>query len=166
MTALAPSHEPREALRRTVGAPAARRRHLRVVGEPAHARAPRRVLKITVVTVVAALLVIFAIALMHVSMAQTAFELDRQRDILAERREERQQLALAVALLEAPERIRAEAMARLGMVDPGEVHYVESEEGTSGNDTDPDAADPQAKDRSGQGLATGARESAASPPSG
>ena len=44
---------------------------------------------------------------------------------IAESLRTRQELQLAVAQLEAPERIRAEAIGRLGMIEPAEVTYLE-----------------------------------------
>ncbi len=92
----------------------------------------------------------FAIALTHVTMTQTAFDLEAEQNLLAELREQNEQLELAVAILEAPDRIRNDATSRLEMVPPSAIYYLKSEEVSSGDDgpgTPPQPGDTPAAPR-------------------
>ncbi len=113
----APQHRPRPA----PNGPAARpHRHL----QPAPR--PRRSLMslvgwATAATVVVAL---FALALFHAVIVDRQTTLDDLNEQLEEVRVENEKLRLFVARAEAPDRIRAEALYRLGMVEPDSRVYL------------------------------------------
>ncbi len=112
--------------------PAARpRRHL----QPAPS--PRRSLMSLVGWVIAATAVValFALALFHAVIVDRQTTLDDMNEQLEEVQVENEKLRLYVARAEAPDRIRAEALYRLGMVEPDSRVYlspVELAEGAVG----------------------------------
>ncbi|MCC7075974.1 MAG: hypothetical protein IT198_02510 [Acidimicrobiia bacterium] len=67
---------------------------------------------------------LFSVLTIHVRLTQTAFELQEEQQAMERMRSRRDRLEMAEAELEAPGRIRREAMGRLGMVLPGIVHFV------------------------------------------
>ena len=124
----APQHHPRPAPNQPADQP---RRHL----QPAPR--PRRKLMSLVGWVAAATVVIalFALALFHAVIVDRQTTLDGLNEQLEEVRVENEKLRLYVARAEAPDRIRAEALYRLGMVEPESRIYlspVELVEGGAG----------------------------------
>ncbi len=113
--------------------PRARRPLLELVGRP-RVSPRRRRRRMAVASVALVGVVLFLIIVVHVRTAQTAFELKAERTRLALQGERHERLRLAVANLEAPGRVRAEAQDRLGMVAPTVVHYVEVGEVDTGDD--------------------------------
>jgi cell division protein FtsL len=72
------------------------------------------------------LLSLFALAVMHALLIGGQIQLDKsQREVAAEAEEVRQ-LRLRVAQLESPDRVLDVARARLGMVPPAEVGYLQA----------------------------------------
>lgn len=104
------------------------RQHLRAAPRPSRKLMPM-VGWAAAVTVVAAL---FALALFHAMIVDRQTTLDNLNQELEEVRAVNDRLRLNVARAEAPERIVAEALYRLGMVEPdGRVYLspVELDEG-------------------------------------
>lgn len=95
-------------------------RHLRA------ASAPRRRLMPTLgwMTVVAAVAALFALALLQSLIVDRQATLDGLNHQLEDVRAVNERLRLNVARAEAPERIVAEAMYRLGMVEPDGRVYL------------------------------------------
>jgi cell division protein FtsB len=79
----------------------------------------------TVVVVFFAVLVLFGLVAFHALIVRNQTRIDTLDAEIAEATRARQELHLAVAQLEAPDRIRAEAIGRLGMIQPAEVIYLE-----------------------------------------
>lgn len=79
----------------------------------------------TVVIVFFAVLVLFGLVAFHALIVRNQTRIDTLNAEIAEATRARQELHLAVAQLEAPDRIRAEAIGRLGMIEPAEVIYLE-----------------------------------------
>jgi cell division protein FtsB len=87
------------------------------------------------VAVVAVVVALFALALFHAVIVDRQTTLDGLNEQLEEVRVENEKLRLYVARAEAPDRIRAEALYRLGMVEPDSRVYlspVELVEGGAG----------------------------------
>ena len=125
---VAPQHQPRPAPTEPAARP---RRHL----QPAPR--PRRSLMSLVGWAIAATVVVglFALALFHAVIVDRQTTLDDLNEQLEEVRVENEKLRLYVARAEAPDRIRAEALYRLGMVEPDSRIYlspVELVEGGAG----------------------------------
>lgn len=113
----APRHHPRP----TPTGPAERpRRHLQPAPRPRR-RLMSLVGWVIAVTVVIAL---FALALFHAVIVDRQATLDDLNEQLEEVRVENEKLRLYVARAEAPDRIRAEALYRLGMVEPESRIYL------------------------------------------
>jgi cell division protein FtsB len=107
--------EPKRAPRPVVAAPRPRRPSLAA-----------RIIRIsTVVVVFLAVLVLFGLVAFHALIVRNQTRIDTLNADIAEATRARQELLLAVAQLEAPDRIRAEAIGRLGMIEPAEVIYLE-----------------------------------------
>lgn len=100
-----------------------RQRHLRLVRE--QRRRPRRHRRTVAAFAVGLTAVtLFAVLAVHVRLTQTAFELQEEQQAVERMRSRGERLEMAEAELEAPGRIRREAMGRLGMVLPSIVHFV------------------------------------------
>jgi len=111
--------------RRTPGAEAAPRPVVatRRPGRPSPAA---RIVRIsTVVIVFFAVVVLFGLVAFHALIVRNQTRIDALDARIAESIRARQELHLAVAQLEAPDRIRAEAIGRLGMIEPAVVTYLE-----------------------------------------
>jgi hypothetical protein len=67
---------------------------------------------------------LFGVLAIHVRLAQTAFELQEAQQAVQRKKDRNERLGVAAAELDAPGRIRREAMGRLGMVLPPVVHFV------------------------------------------
>ncbi|WP_420436646.1 hypothetical protein [Candidatus Poriferisocius sp.] len=82
-----------------------------------------------------AVVALFALALFHAVIVDRQTTLDDMNEQLEEVQVENEKLRLYVARAEAPDRIRAEALYRLGMVEPDSRVYlspVELAEGAVG----------------------------------
>ena len=79
----------------------------------------------TVVAVFLAVVVLFGLVAFHALIVRNQGRIDAVNVEIAEAQRARQELQLAVAQLEAPDRIRAEAIGRLAMIEPDEVVYLE-----------------------------------------
>ncbi len=79
----------------------------------------------TVVVVFFAVVVLFGLVAFHALIVRNQTRIDALNAELGESLRARQELQLAVAQLEAPDRIRAEAIGRLGMIEPADVIYLE-----------------------------------------
>lgn len=95
--------------------------HLRPVGRRAPRRAPAIPILVGTGIVISAL---FALAVMHALLIGGQIRLDDMQREVASETEEIRRLRLAVAELEAPERVLDAARSRLGMVQPAEVGYL------------------------------------------
>jgi cell division protein FtsB len=85
-----------------------------------------RIIRIsTVVVVFFAVLILFGLVAFHALIVRNQTHIDTLNAEIAEATRARQELHLAVAQLEAPDRIRAEAIGRLGMIEPADVTYLE-----------------------------------------
>lgn len=85
-----------------------------------------RIVRISSVLIVFfAVVVLFGLVAFHALIVRNQTRIDLLDAQIAESLRSRQQLILAVAQLEAPDRIRAEAIGRLGMIEPAEVIYLE-----------------------------------------
>lgn len=96
--------------------------------------------------VVAVVLVaLFGILYVHIQAARSAFELAQIESTVRAKQDQNEKLTVAKAYLEAPERIRKEAIGRLRMRTPDVVHYLPGGEvsGAGTPTSDPDAI-PQA----------------------
>ena len=113
----APQHHPRPAPNQPADRP---RRHLQPAPKPRR-RLMSLVGWVIAVTVVVAL---FALALFHAVIVDRQATLDDLNEQLEEVQGENEKLRLYVARAEAPDRIRAEALYRLGMVEPESRIYL------------------------------------------
>lgn len=123
--------------------------------EPKHARRPRlrdvtqlrprRRSRMVPFVVVVVLVALFGILYVHIQAARSAFELAQIESTVRAKQDQNEKLAVAKAYLEAPERIRREAIGRLRMRAPDAVHYLTGGEvsGAGTPTSDPDAV-PQA----------------------
>ena len=121
----APQRHPSPIPAKTASRP---RQHLRVAPRPSRNLMPK-VGWSAAITVVA---VLFALALFHAMINDRQTTLDSLNQELEEVRAANDRLRLNVARAEAPERIVAEALYRLGMVEPDRRVYlspVELDEG-------------------------------------
>jgi cell division protein FtsB len=93
---------------------------------PARPSLAARIVRIsTVVIVFFAVVVLFGLVAFHALIVRNQTRIDALDAEIAELVRARQELHLTVAQLEAPDRIRAEAIGRLGMIEPVEVIYLE-----------------------------------------
>jgi cell division protein FtsB len=93
---------------------------------PARPSLAARIVRIsTVVVVFFAVIVLFGLVAFHALIVRNQTRIDTLNAEIADAVRARQELHLAVAQLEAPDRIRAEAIGRLGMIEPAEVIYLE-----------------------------------------
>lgn len=109
--------------------------------EPKHARRPRlrdvtdvrprRRSRLVPLVVGIVLLALFGILYVHITAARSAFELAQIEKSVRAKQDQNEKLTVAKAYLEAPERIRKEAIERLHMQPPATVHYLPTE-GVSG----------------------------------
>lgn len=97
---------------------------LEVVARPSRRARRRRVAGVATVAAALTVVTLFALAVFQAALVQGQGRLDRlQRDLAAEQsRHER--LVFGVAAQEAPDRILAVALERLGMVAPQKVTYL------------------------------------------
>ncbi len=109
----APQPQPQEA-------PDPARQHLQVAPKPHRKLIPR----VGWTVVILAVAVLSALALFHAVIVDRQGVLDGLNDSLEEVRVENEKLRLAVAEAEAPDRIVAEALYRLGMVEPKSRFYL------------------------------------------
>jgi len=102
-------------------------RHLDLVRDEPATR-PRRWTPALVggIAVGGVLALLFVLAVMHTAIAQGQAHLDDLDARASTRTAEAQELRLAVAQLESPERIITEAETRLGMVEPTTITYLET----------------------------------------
>lgn len=107
--------------------PTAAEPHLTLVRDEPRTSPARRSNRVVLgaVAVVGALGLLFVLAVLQTAITQGQAHLDRVEAQAAEREAEARALEFEVAQLEAPSRIIAEAEARLGLVEPDQVHYVE-----------------------------------------
>jgi cell division protein FtsB len=91
----------------------------------------------TVVIVFLAVVVLFGLVAFHALIVRNQTRIDALDAEIAESLRSRQELHLAVAQLEAPDRIRDEAIGRLGMIEPAEVIYLEPLPAKAVADIDP-----------------------------
>lgn len=123
-----PQHHPRPAPTQPAARPP---RHLQPAPRPR-----RRLMSLVGwVTAITVVVFLFALALFHAVIVDRQTTLDDLNEQLEEVRVENDKLRLYVAKAEAPDRIRAEALYRLGMVEPDSRVYlspVELVEGGAG----------------------------------
>jgi len=103
----------------------ARRPRLRDASEIAPRRRRGHLVPFLVVLFVASL---FGILFVHIQAARSAFELQQLEQSARAKQERNEKLSVVQAFLEAPDRIRREALGRLKMREPQTVHYMPSEE--------------------------------------
>ncbi|MGI8983027.1 MAG: hypothetical protein ACR2HM_00595 [Acidimicrobiales bacterium] len=115
----APRPEPR---RRAPAEAPARAPHLWLVRPETRSRRALRL--VTGALVVAVFAGLFAIVAVRVVLAQGQGEIDRLTTSIEAQQAVRQDLRMAVAELEAPAQIVGAARARLGMVTPASVTYL------------------------------------------
>lgn len=106
--------------------PAPPRPQLEVVKADRLAEAARRKLvrRLAMAATVATALSLFGVVVAHVVLTQNQFRLDQLRDRSSLQQAEYDRLRLAVAELESPRRIVADAQQRLGMIIPPKVVYL------------------------------------------
>lgn len=118
----------------------ARARHLRVVGPV------RRTLGLSpragVVLTVLAFVALFAVAVCHALLIESQAALDELDEAVAAEQARYEELRLEVAQLESPDRIKAEATERLGMVPPEDIVWLTPDEAAP--EGAPPAAGPEA----------------------
>ncbi|MBX7160845.1 MAG: cell division protein FtsL, partial [Acidimicrobiia bacterium] len=95
--------------------------------------------------VVVVLVALFGILYVHIQAARSAFELAQIERTVRAKQDQNEKLTVTKAYLEAPERIRQEAIGRLRMRAPDKVHYLPGGEvsGAGTPTSDPDTI-PQA----------------------
>lgn len=112
----------------TVQFPAPSERSRRRGGRHLKAVSPQRRRRSTAIPVLVGAAVVFlgmfAVAGMHAFLIDGQIELDALQREVASESEAVERLRLAVAELEAPDRILSVAQERLGMQEPGEIGYV------------------------------------------
>lgn len=114
----------------------ARKPRLRDVTDVPVRRRPRMVSFVVAVVLVA----LFGILYVHIQAARSAFELARIEKTVRAKQDQSEKLTVVKAYLEAPQRIRQEAIGRLHMRPPDSVHYLPGGEvsGAGTPTTDPD----------------------------
>ena len=112
-----PQRQPRPAPNQPADRP---RRHL----EPAPKQRRRLMSLVGWFAAVAVVIALFALALFHAVIVDRQTTLDGLNEQLEAVRVENEKLRLYVAKAEAPDRIRAEALYRLGMVEPESRVYL------------------------------------------
>lgn len=124
--------------------------HLTLVRDEPRTGSARRSNRVVLgaVAVIGALGLLFVLAVLQTAITQGQAHLDRVEAQAAEREAEARALEFEVAQLEAPSRIIAEAEARLGLVEPDQVHYVEPVDPSAAPATPAAPAAPAAPDES------------------
>lgn len=95
---------------------------------------PRRRSRLVPFVVGIVLLALFGILYVHITAARSAFELAQIEKTVRAKQDQNEKLTVTKAYLEAPERIRREAIERLHMQAPVTVHYLPAE-GVNGDGT-------------------------------
>lgn len=85
---------------------------------------PRRRSRMVPFIVTVVLLALFGILYVHIRAARSAFELAQIEKTVRAKQDQNEKLSVTKAYLEAPERIRQEAIGRLRMRAPATVHYL------------------------------------------
>lgn len=124
-------NQPARKLSPTPGRPVRIGRHrvvpappLQVVEPPTPAERRRRTTRIAALAITSVFAALFGLAAFHTVLIDRQFTLDDINEQVQVETERHQQLRLAVAEMEAPERIVDEARNRLGMVEPPTVVYL------------------------------------------
>lgn len=118
--------------------------------EPKHARRtrlrdvtdvrPQKHSRLVPFVVAVVLLALFGILYVHIRAARSSFELAQIEKTIRAKQDQNEKLTVTRAYLEAPERIRKEAIERLRMQAPATVRYLPTEEVSGGGTAVP--ADP------------------------
>ena len=117
-----------------------RSRHLRLIPGGAGLRlTPRAGVVLTVLAFVG----LFAVAVCHALLIERQAAVDELEAEVAEQQARYEELSLEVAELSSPERIRTEAMERLGMVPAEDTVWLMPDEPTPTTDDDDDEADEE-----------------------
>jgi cell division protein FtsL len=117
-----------------------RSRHLRVV-RSRPGLGLRLSPRVGVVLTVLAFAALFAVAVCHALLIQRQAALDELDQSVAEEQARYEELSLEVAELRSPDRIKAEATERLGMVPAGEVLFLTPDEPEPPDEGDEDPED-------------------------
>ena len=128
-----------------------RSRHLRVVGPTRPGLGLRLSPRAGVLLTVLAFAALFAVAVCHALLIESQAGLDELDRDVAAAQARYEELRLEVAELESPDRIKTEAVERLGMVPAGDITWLTPDEPALADDGPADdgpAEDPDSPDTS------------------